>query len=277
MAGSPGSLTAASRSSFFDSRSSSEASDKSESKNVSRSHSKTRDIEQLQTAERRPSAISFDERTMEREPSPHQGRRTDDIIETPQGPVRRDTLQSLASLSVQSYPQATNNHEPTWPTSWRAYVALFGGFLLMFNSWGLVNAYGTYSSYYMQELLPGQDILLLNLIGSTQSFVVLALSAVVGRFLDAGYIRTLLIIGTFFVSLGSFLLSIANGDGEYDQGNYGLIWLTQGFVSGLGMACFFVSSSQGKISRKSPHERCTNDQKLSGLGSKRRRALPSAL
>jgi hypothetical protein len=115
----------------------------------------------------------------------------------------------------------------------------------MFNSWGLVNAYGTYSSFYMQHLLPGRDILLLNLVGSTQSFVVLILSAVVGRFLDAGYSRTLMIIGTIFVSIGSFVLSVVNGDGGENDGNYGLIWLTQGFLTGLGMACFFVSSSQG--------------------------------
>ena len=108
-----------------------------------------------------------------------------------------------------------------------------------------MNTYGTYASYYRQHLLPGRDILLLNLVGSTQSFVVLSLSAVVGRFLDAGYSRQLLITGTILVGLGSFGLSMVNGEGQYDDGNYGLIWLTQGFVSGLGMACFFVSSSQG--------------------------------
>jgi len=96
----------------------------------------------------------------------------------------------------------------------------------------------------MQHLLPGKDLLLLNLVGSTQSGVVLVLSAIVGRFLDAGYIRTLLIIGTVFITAGSFGLSGVNGDGGYNQGNYGLIWLTQGFITGLGMACFFVSSSQ---------------------------------
>lgn len=97
----------------------------------------------------------------------------------------------------------------------------------------------------MQHLLPGRDLLLLNLVGSTQSFIVLILSAIVGRFLDAGYSRELIITGSVLVSLGSFLLSVVNGEGGYDEGNYGLIWLTQGFVSGLGMACFFVSSSQG--------------------------------
>lgn len=119
----------------------------------------------------------------------------------------------------------------------------------MFNSWGIVNAYGTYASYYMQHLLPGQDILLFNLVGSTQSFTVLALSAVVGRFLDAGYHRTLIITGSVLVTLGSFLISVSAGGGGYGEGNYGLIWFTQGLLSGLGMACFFVTSSQGMSSR----------------------------
>lgn len=117
----------------------------------------------------------------------------------------------------------------------------------MFNSWGIVNAYGTYASYYMQHLLPGRDILLFNLVGSTQSFVVLLLSAVVGRFLDAGYHTTLIVIGSVLVTIGSFLISVVNGDGGYDQGNYGLTWLTQGLITGLGMACFFVTSSQGTL------------------------------
>ncbi|KAK3720587.1 hypothetical protein LTR37_003636 [Vermiconidia calcicola] len=162
--------------------------------------------------------------------------------------VSRPTFQrrdSLASLSVaRDASQRRNAGEPIWPKGWRPYTCLLGGFLLMFNSWGLVNTYGTYASYYKQHLLPNRDLMLFNLIGSTQSFVVLILSAVIGRFLDAGYVRELIILGTLLVSIGSFMLSIVNGDGGYNQGNYGLIWLTQGFVSGLGMACFFVSSSQ---------------------------------
>ena len=67
-----------------------------------------------------------------------------------------------------------------------------------------------------------------NLVGSTQCFVVLILSAVVGRFLDAGHQRTLITIGTILVSLGSFMLSIVEGDGGYDEGSYALTWLTQG-------------------------------------------------
>lgn len=116
----------------------------------------------------------------------------------------------------------------------------------MFNSWGIVNAYGTYASYYLQHLLPGHDIMLLNFVGSTQSGVVLFFSAMVGRFLDAGYSKHLIIVGSVLFTLGSFLISAVNGAAHRGDGNYWAIWATQGLLSGLGMACFFVSSSQGK-------------------------------
>ncbi|KAK4542412.1 hypothetical protein LTR36_006869 [Oleoguttula mirabilis] len=168
-------------------------------------------------------------------------------IETPHGPLQRSgsvQRDALASLSMASDPTANACDEPTWPSGWRPWLSLFGGFLLMFNSWGWVNTYGTYSSFYNQHLLPGKDLLLLNLIGATQSAMVLALSGVVGRLLDAGYRLRLLVTGTILLSLGTFLLSVVNGGGHRGEGNYGLIWLTQGFISGLGMGCFFVSSSQ---------------------------------
>ncbi|KAF1988349.1 MFS general substrate transporter [Aulographum hederae CBS 113979] len=134
--------------------------------------------------------------------------------------------------------------QENWPKEWRAWTTLMGCFFLMFNSWGLVNAYGTFQSIYMNTLLPNKDLLLLNLIGSTESFFVLAGSFIVGRVLDAGLHKYLLGVGTVLVSLSMFLLSVINGGGNHGEGNYGLIWLCQGALLGMGMACFFVSSSQ---------------------------------
>jgi MCP family monocarboxylic acid transporter-like MFS transporter 10 len=139
--------------------------------------------------------------------------------------------------------------EPTWPREWQAYVTLTGCFFLMFNSWGLVNAYGTFSSYYKEDLLPGGDLLLLNLVGSTESFIVLINSWWIGRLLDSGHSRYIVFAGWILVSLGMFTLSLSSGDGGFAHGNYALIWLTQGFTTGLGMACFFVASSQSRFSR----------------------------
>ncbi|OJD29917.1 mfs general substrate transporter [Diplodia corticola] len=140
--------------------------------------------------------------------------------------------------------QQAEIEEGNWPTEWRAWTTLCACFFLMFNSWGLVNAYGTFSSYYKDVLLPDTDALYFNLIGATECFMVLILSGVVGRLLDAGLYKYLLGTGTFLITLGFMMLSISNGNGEWKQGSFANIEATHGIVAGLGMACFFVSSSQ---------------------------------
>jgi len=138
--------------------------------------------------------------------------------------------------------------ESKWPCSWRAYACWLGCFFLMFNSWGLVNAYGTFSSYYVGNSLLETDQLELNLIGSTQSCLLLLFSAPAGKLLDAGHFRSVVATGTFLVPFGLFMLSVAHPTGDA-QATFGSIWATQGLVVGLGMACFFVSSSQSTSTR----------------------------
>ncbi|KAJ4987337.1 hypothetical protein SVAN01_07207 [Stagonosporopsis vannaccii] len=139
---------------------------------------------------------------------------------------------------------SSDDDEPDWPRTWRAYACLLGCFFLMFNSWGLVNAYGTWSSYYVGHSLRTVDQLELNLIGSSQCFLVLLLSNPVGRLLDAGHYRKVIGFGTIFVPLGLFILSVVHPTNVEAIANFGSIWATQGLIVGLGMAPFFVSSSQ---------------------------------
>ncbi|KAH4190010.1 hypothetical protein HBI26_110090 [Parastagonospora nodorum] len=153
-------------------------------------------------------------------------------------PTQTSTIRDMSQTSLQS------GSEPDWPRSWRAYTCLLGCFFLMFNSWGLVNAYGTWSSYYVGHSLLGTDQLKLNLIGSTQSFLVLLLSNPVGRLLDAGYSRHVIGFGSICVPLGLFLLSVVHPSDIGALANFGSIWGLQGLMVGLGMAPFFVSSSQ---------------------------------
>lgn len=111
----------------------------------------------------------------------------------------------------------------------------------MFNSWGLVNAYGTYQSYYKQHIFPHANTASLNLIGALQCFIVLTLSIFVGRILDAGHFYRLLIIGAVLVTLASFLLSLPAVTSQYAY-----VLLVQGVLKALGMSCMFVPSSQSK-------------------------------
>lgn len=111
----------------------------------------------------------------------------------------------------------------------------------MFNSWGLVNAYGTYQSYYKQHVFQQSSTAALNLIGAMQCFIVLTLSIFVGRILDAGHFYRLTMTGAVLVTLASFLLSIPAITNEYAY-----VVLTQGTLKALGMSCMFVPSSQSQ-------------------------------
>lgn len=156
------------------------------------------------------------------------------------------TASSQETASVENISITSSVHpeyQPKWPRTWRAYTCWLGCFFLMFNSWGLVNAYGTFSSYYVGNSLRNSDQLKLNLIGSTESFLVLLFSAPVGKLLDAGHFRYVVATGSALVPFGLFMLSVAHPTGD-QQATYVSIWATQGLVVGLGMACFFVSSSQ---------------------------------
>lgn len=189
-------------------------------------------------------------------------------------PRPREMNDPLALESAMPSPSSNDDQEqdetPNWPSGWRPWCALVGCFFLMyvrvrlflrlgpaemltearFNSWGLVNAYGTFQSYYNQHLLRNSDTLQLNLIGSSQCFFVLALSAAQGRLLDAGHARMLLGIGAVCVTAGLFGLSAANpGQNILGGGSYGLTYLTQGVIVSIGMSFFFLASSQSKCSR----------------------------
>lgn len=62
--------------------------------------------------------------------------------------------------------------------------------------------------------------------------MVFAVGAVVGPIYDRGYLRTLLVIGTFGIVFGHMMLSLCS--------NYWQILLAQGFVVGIGGGCLFV-------------------------------------
>lgn len=142
--------------------------------------------------------------------------------------------------------------ERKWPRDIRAYTCLMGCFFCMFNSWGLVNAYGTFSSFYNESLLPDANLAVLNLIGASESFWVLIWAWFIGRLLDAGYFRKLLFAGMALTTIGTVTLAFVSktitspGVEKRHIGNVGLVWLTQGCITALGQACLFVASSQSE-------------------------------
>lgn len=157
----------------------------------------------------------------------------------------RDSNEGSRETIFEKPPYIEENQ--VWPRDWRAYLALLSGFFMMFNCWGMVNAYGAFMGLYDEHLLTRATDLQLSLIGSTESFLLLFPSIFVGRLLDAKRHYILGVAGFVMLSLGYFTLSFTSESGLKDQGNYGFVWLSSGLLAGLGMTCFFTYSSHNVI------------------------------
>ncbi|KAJ9603389.1 hypothetical protein H2200_012167 [Cladophialophora chaetospira] len=129
---------------------------------------------------------------------------------------------------------ASNGIDTIPDSGMQAWLQVLGAFFLWFNTWGLINAYGAFQSYYTVDLLRHMTPSAIAWIGSVQACLLLLVGALTGPVFDAGYFRTLLILGSSMVVFGLFMTSIAT---EYWQ-----ILLAQGFCVGIGTGCLFTPS-----------------------------------
>ncbi|KAK5109675.1 hypothetical protein LTR62_006797 [Meristemomyces frigidus] len=114
----------------------------------------------------------------------------------------------------------------------QAWLQVLGSWMLFFNTWGLLNTFGVYQTYYESGALFTANSSDIAWIGSVQSVMVLMVGALVGPFYDKGHFRWLLIIGSFFVVFGHMMLSLVS-----------TLWqaiLAQGFCVGIGAGMLFV-------------------------------------
>lgn len=106
-----------------------------------------------------------------------------------------------------------------------------GHFVIM-NTWGFINSYGVFQSYYVTALSrPPSDI---SWVGSIQVFLLFFIGTFTGRLTDAGYFRPVFIVGALLGCLGLFMTSLST--------QYWQLFLAQGVCSGLGNGCLFCPS-----------------------------------
>ncbi|EXJ82007.1 hypothetical protein A1O1_08075 [Capronia coronata CBS 617.96] len=133
--------------------------------------------------------------------------------------------------------EAANAHDdPGAPPDggFRAWLQVLGSFFLFFNSWGTVNAFGVFQTYYENNPLWHQTPSNISWIGSIQAFLLLMIGVVTGPAYDAGYFRALIISGATLIPFGFMMTSLAK---EYWQ-----TMLAQAFCIGLGNGCLFIPS-----------------------------------
>ncbi|PWY85085.1 MFS general substrate transporter, partial [Aspergillus heteromorphus CBS 117.55] len=115
-----------------------------------------------------------------------------------------------------------------------AWLQVAGAFFLFFNSWGVVNTFGVFQSYYEETLLSNYSASAISWIGTVQGFLLFLAGIVVGPIFDKGYLKSLIAIGSFLVVFGLMMTSLAT---EYYQ-----FFLAHGVAVGIGCAFLFLPS-----------------------------------
>ena len=151
-----------------------------------------------------------------------------------QGPglsrTKSKTEATLARISTHLTTRSITNPGPPPDGGLRAWTQVICAWLAIVNTWGFVNSFGAFQTYY-DSILP-QSSSTISWIGSTQACLLFLVGLFSGRALDAGMFRPTVMVGIAVQLLGIFAMSGAK--------NYWQLLLTQGVCTGVGGGIFFV-------------------------------------
>ncbi|KAH7032117.1 major facilitator superfamily domain-containing protein [Macrophomina phaseolina] len=116
----------------------------------------------------------------------------------------------------------------------QAWLQVLGAHFLFFSSWGIVNTFGAFQTFYESHYLTSSSSSAISWIGTTQGFLLIVIGVFTGPLYDSGHLRALIVAGAFLIVLGLLTVSIST---EYYQ-----IFLSLGICTGLGCGCLFVPS-----------------------------------
>ncbi|KAI1615596.1 major facilitator superfamily domain-containing protein [Exophiala viscosa] len=115
-----------------------------------------------------------------------------------------------------------------------AWLQVAGSWLLFFNSWGIINSFGVYQTYYEQEMFSHLSPDTISWIGSTQSMLILLVGVIAGPLYDMGMFRPLVISGSVMIVLGFMFTSLCTA--------YWQIMLSQAALIGVGTGFLYIPS-----------------------------------
>ncbi|KAI9713279.1 MAG: hypothetical protein M1828_001452 [Chrysothrix sp. TS-e1954] len=116
----------------------------------------------------------------------------------------------------------------------KAWLQVAGAFMLFFNSWGIINTFGAYQTFYESGTIFNESSSTISWIGAVQAFCLLFVGAITGPVYDAGHFRILIYLGAFLVVFGHMMLSLVT---EFWQA-----LLAQAFCVGIGAGTLFIPS-----------------------------------
>ncbi|KFY81287.1 hypothetical protein V500_11548 [Pseudogymnoascus sp. VKM F-4518 (FW-2643)] len=115
---------------------------------------------------------------------------------------------------------------------WSGWMQVAFSHLVMMNTWGAINSFGVFQTYYVTALNRSPSDI--SWIGSIQVFLLFFIGTFTGRLTDAGYFRPVFLAGSFLVVFGLFMSSLST---EYWQ-----LFFAHGVCCGLGNGCLFCPS-----------------------------------
>ncbi|KAF7929185.1 uncharacterized protein EAE98_005104 [Botrytis deweyae] len=115
-----------------------------------------------------------------------------------------------------------------------SWLHVAGSWCIFVNTWGIINTYGVYQTFYQTNLLRFESESTISWIGSVQAALLYVVGAAAGPIFDAGYMRALIWSGVILSVLGMMLASIAK--------TYWQVILSQGVLVGFGTGCLFVGA-----------------------------------
>ena len=113
-----------------------------------------------------------------------------------------------------------------------AWLQVAAGFMLFFNTWGMISAFSVFQTYYESGELFEATSSDISWIGAIQCFLLQLTGLIAGPVYDRGHLRLLLVSGSFMIVFGLMMLSLST---EYWQA-----LLSQAFCVGIGAGLLFV-------------------------------------
>ncbi|CUA75712.1 putative transporter MCH4 [Saccharomyces cerevisiae S288c] [Rhizoctonia solani] len=130
---------------------------------------------------------------------------------------------------VYSPPQIPDGGATAWAT-------VAGAWLILFCSFGYVNAFGVYQDYYTRIYMTNKTSSEIAWIGSTQLCLQFLMGLVSGKLFDEGYFHTTVGFGSLLYVFCLFMLSLAK-EGQYYQ-----VFLPQAIGLGIALGLLFLPS-----------------------------------
>lgn len=146
----------------------------------------------------------------------------------------RSTRSKKSIVGVKSNVPSINDIKTIPNGGTMAWLQVLGAFFLFFNSWGIINAFGVYQTYYETNFLSSSSSSDISWIGSVQAFLLIFIGPLTGPLYDAGYFRVLVLVGSFLIVFGQMMLSLCH--------SFWQVFLAQAICVGIGAGCLFVPS-----------------------------------